>query len=90
MNFSLGCGAILEPFIGIVTSSIIIFFLLIYFIKISVKSNFYQNEFSEFNNPKKIVMAILFLLIVICVLVLTFFILSFTITGFIMTLKKWI
>ena len=90
MNLSLSGGPILEPLMGIVISSIIIFLMLIYFIKIVLKSNFYQNKFSEFKNPKKIVMAILFLLIVICVLVLTFFILSFTITGFIMTLKKWI
>ncbi len=90
MNFSLSGGPILEPLLGIVISIIIIFLMLIYFIKIILKSDFYKNEYSEFNNIKKIVAIILFLSILISVVLLTFFILSMSIAVIIMTIKKWI
>lgn len=90
MNFALSGGAILEPLIGILIASIITFLLLIYFIKRAFKSDFYVNDFSEFNNAKKIVFVILFISIIISVLILVFFILSFTIAGLILTIKNWV
>ena len=73
MNFELSGGPILEPILGIAISSVILIFMTIYLIKKAVKSNFYQNEFYEFSDFKKIVFIILVLSILISALILAFF-----------------
>ena len=81
MNFNLSCGPILEPLIGISISSVILVFAIIYIIKITIKSNFYQNEFVAFNNSRKIILIVLYFAILSSTLIILFFILTFIISG---------
>lgn len=89
MNISLSGGPILEPLIGLSIASLISVFLLIYFIKITIKSEFYQNQFYDLNNSKKILLVISYLAILSCLMFVLFFILAFLASGLVFLFEKW-
>ena len=89
MNIYLSGGPILEPLIGLSIASLISLFLLIYFIKITIRSEFYQNQFYDLNSSKKVILILSYLIILVCLMFVLFFILAFLASGLVFLFKKW-
>ena len=90
MNIKLSCGPILEPLLGLSIASLVSVFLLIYFIKITIRSEFYQNQFSDLNNSKKVIVIIAYFALLSCLMLALFFILAFIASGLVFLIEKWI
>lgn len=88
MNSLLSCGPILEPLIGIVFSSIISIIILFFIVRSVKKSEFYETEYCESSNTKKIGYLLLFSIILIGVILIIFFILTLLIATIVIKFKK--